>query len=66
MRFKDKYLEEKHEPFDHHTVERQNDFTVGIAVSRKKVMMTGDIADILAKNIVNLAEHKIPIKYLSL
>ena len=32
MRFKDQYLEEKHEPFDHHTVERQNDFTVGIAV----------------------------------
>lgn len=29
---KDRYLEEKHEPFDHHTIERQNDFTVGIAV----------------------------------
>ena len=32
MRFKDQYLEEKHEPFDHHTIERQNAFTVGIAV----------------------------------
>ena len=32
MRFKDQDLEEKHEPFDHHTIERQNDFTVGIAV----------------------------------
>ena len=32
MRFKDQYLEEKHEPFDHHPIERQNDFTVGIAV----------------------------------
>ena len=32
MRFKDQYLEEKHEPLDHHAVERQNDFTVGIAV----------------------------------
>ena len=32
MIFKDRYLEEKHEPFDHHTIERQNDFAVGIAV----------------------------------
>ena len=32
MRFKDRYLEEKHEPFDHHTTKRQNDFAVGIAV----------------------------------
>ena len=32
MRFKDQYPVEKHEPFDHHTIERQNDFTVGIAV----------------------------------
>lgn len=37
---KDRYLEEKHEPFDHHTIERQNDFTVGIAVG---VMIAGGV-----------------------
>ena len=32
MRFKDRYLEENEEPFEHHTTKRQIDFTVGIAV----------------------------------